>query len=176
MWPTFEQSLSRYRDLEGQLSDPGVIADRNRYTQAAKEHGSLAKFVKPYLEYQKVAADIAQAEALAAAETDPEMRRYAEEELAALRTRQEALRGRLEDLLLVDPSEDFGSLIMEIRAGTGGDEAALFAGDLYGMYTHYTRDRGWKVEDISFNPGEQGGFKEVVFSVTGDGVFQDLRY
>jgi peptide chain release factor 1 len=176
MWETFDKSLRRYRDLEQQLADPAVIGDRARYTQAAKEHGSLAKLVKPYLEYQKVTEDVGHAEALAAAEADPEMKRYAEEELAALRERQGALRTRLEDLLLVDPGEDFGSVILEIRAGTGGDEAALFAGDLYGMYTHYARDMGWRVEDISFSPGEQGGFKEVVFSVTGDDVYPNLRY
>ncbi len=82
----------------------------------------------------------------------------------------------MEDLLLIDPGEDFASVIVEIRAGTGGDEAALFAGDLYNMYTHYARDHGWKVEDISFSGGEQGGYKEVVFSVTGDEVFAHLRY
>jgi peptide chain release factor 1 len=176
MWQALDQSLSRYRELEEQLADPAVIADRARYAQAAKEHGRLAKLIKPYLEYQQVNEAVKQAEGLLAAETDPEMRSYAEEELAALRARQQALRARLEDQLLVDPGEDFDSLILEIRAGTGGDEAALFAGDLYDMYTHYARDRGWKVEDIAFSPGEQGGYKEVVFSVSGDGVFQDLRY
>jgi peptide chain release factor 1 len=176
MWASFDKALARYRELEQQLSDPALIADRGRYTQAAKEHGSLAKTVKPYVEFQQLSAELANAEALVANETDAEMRRYAEEELNALRARQQALRNRLEELLLVEPGEDFGSVIMEIRAGTGGDEAALFAGDLYGMYTHYARDRGWKVEDISFSPGEQGGFKEIVFSVTGDDVFRDLRY
>jgi peptide chain release factor 1 len=176
MWQALEQSLSRYRDLEQQLADPAVIADRARYAQTAKEHGRLAKLVKPYLDYQQLSTAVAQAEALLAAETDPDMRALAEEELATLRPRLEALHTRLEDQLLVDPSEDFTSLIVEIRAGTGGDEAALFAGDLYDMYTHYARDQGWKVEDISFSPGEQGGFKEVVFGVTGDGVFQHLRY
>jgi peptide chain release factor 1 len=175
MWPFFEQSLTRYLDLETQLADPGVVANRSRYTQAAKEHGTLAKKVKPYLEYKKVLDDIAQAEALAATEADPEMKRYAEEELNALRARGDALRSRLEDFLLVE-GEDFDSVILEIRAGTGGDEAALFAGNLYDMYVHYARDQGWKVEDISFSPGEQGGYKEVVFSVTGDDVYQHLRY
>src|SRR5262249_6969802 len=99
-----------------------------------------------------------------------------EEEVKTLRTRQQALQSRLEDLLLVDPGEDFRSIIVEIRAGTGGDEAALFAGDLYNMYTHYARDHGWKVEDISFSPGEQGGFKEVVFSITGEDVYPHFRY
>src|SRR5262249_61390312 len=109
----------------------------------AKDHGAWPKRAKPYLEFQKVSGDVAQAEGLLA-EADPEMRTLIEEELAVLRPRHAALQGRLEDLLLVE-GEDFGSIIMEIRAGTGGDEAALFAGDLYDMYTHYARDQGWKV-------------------------------
>jgi peptide chain release factor 1 len=175
MWPIFEQALTRYHELEQQLSDPAVTADRARFTRLAKEHGALAKRVKPYLEYKKISADLAQAQALLEAETDPEMRQYAEQELSDLRNRQQVLQTRLEDLVLAE-GEDYDSLIMEIRAGTGGDEAALFAGDLYNMYTHYARDQGWKVEDISFSPGEHGGFKEVVFSITGEDVFQHLRY
>jgi peptide chain release factor 1 len=175
MWPIFEQSLARYYELEQQLSDPAVVADRARFTRIAKEHGALAKRVKPYLEYKKISDDLAQAQALLDAETDAEMRQYAEQELNDLRSRQSALQGRLEDFVLAE-GETYDSLIMEIRAGTGGDEAALFAGDLYSMYTHFARDQGWKVEDISFSPGEQGGFKEIVFSITGDDAFQHLRY
>jgi len=175
MWPAFDTALNRYREVESLLGDPAVIADRGRYTQLAKEHGALAKMVKPYQEYQKLVGDIEQAEGLFAAETDTAMRHMIEEELAALRPKRAALVGRLEDLLLAE-GEDYSSIIMEIRAGTGGDEAALFAGDLYEMYTHYARDQGWKVEGISFSPGEQGGYKEVVFSITGDDVYQHLRY
>jgi peptide chain release factor 1 len=175
MWPAFDQALKRYQEVEELLSDAGVIADRARYTRLAKEHGSLAKMVKPYQEYQKACADITQAETLLAAETDAGMRHMIEEELSALGTRRRELTSRLEDLLLIE-GEDFDSIIMEIRAGTGGDEAALFAGDLYDMYTHYARDRGWKVEGISFNPGEHGGYKEVVYSISGPEVYQDLRY
>jgi peptide chain release factor 1 len=175
MWPTFEKALARYRDLETQLGDPSLIADRGRYTSAAKEHGALAKQVKPYVEYLELTKNIGESETLLAAETDPEMRSYLEEELRGQRQQQQALNSRLEDLLLVE-GENYTSIILEIRAGTGGDEAALFAGDLYDMYTHYARDQGWKVEDISFSPGEQGGYKEVVFSVTGDDAFQHLRY
>ncbi len=174
MWPAFEKALQRDRELEALLGDPAVIADRTRYTRLAKEHGSLAKMVKPYLEYQKVSHDIEQAEAMLQG-SDGEMHALIEEELAALRPRQQSLHSRLEDLLLVE-GEDYSSVILEIRAGTGGDEAALFAGDLYDMYTHYARDMGWRVEDISFSHGEHGGFKEIVFSVTGDEVFQHLRY
>jgi peptide chain release factor 1 len=176
-WPVFEQSVARSQELETLLGDPAVINDRARYAQLAKEHGSLAKKLKPYLEYLKVSADVVHAEALlAASEADPDMHALAAEELAALRPQQQALQSRLEDILLVEPGEDFGSVIMEIRAGTGGDEAALFAGDLYDMYTHYARDQGWKVEEISFSPGEKGGYKEVVFSVAGDDAYAHLRY
>ncbi len=175
MWPAFEQSLQQYRDLEQQLSDPALAADRARFARTAKEHGRLAKQVKPYLEYKKIEEDLREALALLEAESDPQMRQYAEQEAAALRSRRDALRSRLEEILLAG-GEDYDSLIVEIRAGTGGDEAALFAGNLYDMYVHYARDHGWKVEDISFSPGEQGGFKEVVFSVTGDDAYQHLRY
>jgi peptide chain release factor 1 len=176
-WPAFEQALARSQELENLLGDPAVIADRTRYTQYAKEHGSLAKMLKPYREYQKLSANLAQAESLAAASAgDPEMLALAQEEAATLQPQVAALQARMEDLLLVDPGEDFGSVIVEIRAGTGGDEAALFAGDLYNMYSHYARDQGWKVEDISFSPGEKGGFKEVVFSVSGDEAYANFRY
>src|SRR5436305_1129122 len=176
MWASFEKTLGRYRELEGQLANPAFVADHKRYSQAAKELGSLTKSVGPYLDYLKLTEDVRQAEAMLAAEADAEMRAYAEEELATLRQRLAARVAQLEDLLLVEPGEDYDSVILEIRAGTGGDEAALFAGDLYGMYTHYARDRGWRVEDISFSPGEQGGFKDVVFSVAGEDVYRDLRY
>jgi peptide chain release factor 1 len=176
MFERLEQSLTRYRELEAQMADPAVIADRTRFSQAGREHGSLGKLVKPYLEYREVGEALRQAENVAATEADPEMLRYAEDELASLRTRRQQLHDRLEELLLVDPGEDFDSIIVEVRAGTGGDEAALFVGDLYSMYTHYARDQGWRVEDISFSPGEQGGFKEIVFGVTGEDVFQHLRY
>jgi peptide chain release factor 1 len=176
MWDAFEKALARYRELEAQLADPVVINDRARFTQTAKEHGATAKLVKPYLEYRQVSDDIRHTEDIVANETDPEMHLYAEEELAVKRAQQRALQTRLEDLLLVDPGEDYGSVIMEIRAGTGGDEAALFAGDLYNMYTHYARDQRWRVEEISFSPGEKGGYKDVIFSVSGDEVYQHLRY
>ena len=158
------------------LGEPAVVTDVTRYNALAREHGSLSKVVKPFQEFQQLNVDIAQAQSLLDAEREAEMRSYAEEELAGLRVRREALKARIEDMLLVDPEEDFSSLIVEIRAGTGGDEAALFAGDLYEMYTRYARERGWNVETIEFSPGEAGGFKEIVYSITGDGVFQRLRY
>jgi peptide chain release factor 1 len=176
MWPSLAPKVERYRELEKMLVDPTFTADAAKYAPLAKEHASLGKLVKPFLEYEQAAENLRLAEELLAAETDPEMRTYATEEVTALRQRLDEIKNRVEDMLLVDPGEDFDSLIVEIRAGTGGDEAALFAGDLYEMYTRYARTQGWKVEGIEFSPGEAGGFKEVVFSVAGDGVYQQLRY
>jgi len=176
MWTSYERFLTRSRELEAMMADPAVISDRVRYAQIAKEHGSLAKLVKPYIEYKTLDEEMAQTESL--------LRFFFKQKTAyeiiagdwSSDVCSSDLKERLEDLLLVEPSENFGSIIMEIRAGTGGDEAALFAGDLYDMYTHYARSQGWKVEDISFSPGEHGGFKEIVFSVTGDDAYRQLRY
>jgi peptide chain release factor 1 len=173
MFPAMEPKLARYRELEQQLYDPDIAADPTRAGAIAKERGALAKQVEPYIEYKQLCAAIADAEAMA---TDPDMADMAAEELAALRPRRDALHAKIEEQLLVDPSEDFSKLIVEIRAGTGGDEAALFAGDLYNMYTRYAREKGWKVEEIESSPGEAGGFKEVSFGVSGDDVYQFLRY
>ena len=174
-WPSYDRAWARHREVEQLLADPAVITDRARYAQLAKEHGALSKQVKPYQEYLKVSEEIGHTQELLNAEQDGDMRHYLEEELATQKKQQAGLQARLEDLLLVE-GENYGSIILEIRVGTGGDEAALFAGDLYDMYTHFARDKGWKVEDISFSHGEQGGFKEVVFSVTGDDAYQHLRY
>lgn len=175
MWPVLDQKLARFRELEAQLADPDVAGNHTRFTAVAKEHGSLAKVVKPYLEYLDLEKSIRETEAMAA-DNDPDLQAMARDELAALRPRFESLKSTIEEQLLIDPNEDFDSLIMEIRAGTGGDEAALFAGDLYEMYTRFARAKGFVVEEISYSPGEHGGFKEVSFSVKGDGVYQELRY
>jgi peptide chain release factor 1 len=175
MIPFFEQALARFQELEQQLADPAVAGDRARFTRLAKEHGSLARKVRPYQEYRKLLDDITATEALLSSESDAEMHAIAKQELSDLQARQDALRTKLEDFLLAG-DEDFDSLIVEIRAGTGGDEAALFAGDLFDMYGHYARDQGWQVETIAASPGEAGGFKEIIFGVTGEGAYQYLRY
>ncbi len=173
MWPVFDQAVEKFQKLEAQLGDPDVIANREQFAKVAKEHGSLSKLVAPYLEYKDILEQIEQAEAM---RSDPEMHDLAEEELDELKPKRDEYREKLEDLILIDPGEDFGSVIVEIRAGAGGDEAAIFAGNLYDMYMYYCREKGWRVEGISFSEGEQGGYKEVVFSVTGDEVYQHLRY
>jgi len=174
MWPILDQQVARFRELEEQLGDPAVAVDHTRTTAISKELGALAKTVKPYLEYRHLETAIHDAEGLLNGDAD--MRALAEEELAQLRPQRDALHAKIEDQLLVDPSEDYSKLIVEIRAGEGGDEAALFAGDLYQMYTRYARLKGWTVEEISYSGGEAGGFKEVTFGLAGDGVYQALRY
>lgn len=176
MWPMLVPKIERYHELERMLLDPEVASNPTRYGTLAKEFSSLGKLVKPALEYEQVSESVKQAEALLAAETDPEMQAYAVEEVNTLKKKVEDLKNRVEDMLLVEPGEDYSSLIVEIRAGTGGDEAAIFAGDLYEMYTRYARTQGWNVEGIEVSPGEAGGFKEVVFSVSGENVYQQLRY
>src|SRR6187397_2097430 len=154
MWATFDQSLVRSKEIEKQLGDPDVATDPVRYSTLAKEHAKLVKMVRPYEEYLKLTDAIAHAKSVVENESDAEMKEYAAAELTELQAKHEQVKAKLEDLLLVDPGEDFDSLIMEIRAGTGGDEAALFAGDLYEMYSRYARAKGWTVEEISFSPGE----------------------
>ena len=174
MWPVMDQKLARYRELEEQMGDPAVAVDHARYTAVAKELAALGKVVKPYIEYRELEEAIRGAEELLGG--DAEMKAMAEEELTQLRPRRDELRTRIEDQLLVDPSEDFSKLIVEIRAGEGGDEAALFAGDLYQMYQKYARLKGWTAEEISYSPGEAGGFKEVTFGLSGENVYQFLRF
>src|SRR5262249_26204979 len=117
MWPSLTPKVERYRELERLLVDPDVVTDPAKYGPPAKEHASTSKLIKPYLEVEEVGESIRQAEALIAAETDADMKAYAEEELKGLRGRHEELKTRVEDMLLVEPGEDFDSLIVEIRAG-----------------------------------------------------------
>jgi peptide chain release factor 1 len=176
MNPAMQAKVARFKQIEELLGDPAISTDNTKFTPLVKELGSLSKVIKPYEEFQKLDASVKESEALLATESDADMRAMVEEELATLRPRRDDLQTKIEDLLLVDPAEDFDSLIVEIRAGTGGDEAALFAGNLYEMYTRYARVQGWSIDEISASEGEMGGYKEVVFSVKGDGVFQTLRF
>ncbi len=175
MFPTLEPQLARYRELEQQLYDETIAADPVKAGAIAKERGTLAKTIEPYIEYKQLCQAIAESEQLTAS-GDAEMAALAAEELTDLRPRRDALHARIEEQLLIDPSEDFAKIMVEIRAGEGGDEAALFAGDLYEMYKRYARNKGWRVEEISFSPGDAGGFKEVTFGVEGEDVYQYLRY
>ena len=176
MFPSLELKLNRFEELENQLQSPEVLANSQKLIEVNREYGGLKKVADTVRTFKKLESDIADLSSLLEGESDPETRSYAESELTGLRAQFEEMKTELEDLVTAGDSITRGGLIMEIRAGTGGDEAALFAGDLYNMYTRYVDTRGWKQEILDASPSEMGGFKEVIFSITGEGAFHSLQF
>ncbi len=177
MFEKLQADYQRFQELDAALLDPAVVADGGRVTALAKERGSLAKVALPYGRYLDLARQIAEAEALCQAETDPEMRSYAEAELAALQDRQREIGEALRDLIYDrQAGADHAAMIFEIRAGTGGDEAALFARDLMEMYRRFADIMGWQFEPLEMVPTELGGFREVSFGIKGEGAFRHLQF
>ena len=166
----------RYLDLEAKISDPSVIARQDEWQKYTRAHARLTEVVTVFREYKKLAAAYRDDEAIVTARDDEELAAMAEEEMAELRPRIETFEQRLTLLLLPRDPNDERNIIMEIRAGAGGDEAALFAGDLFRMYTRYAESRHWRVEVMDSSPTGLGGFKEVIFSVEGHGVYGKLKY
>ncbi len=171
-----EALVERNKDVERLISDPEIMKNRERYTSLLQEHSRLQETVETYREYKKTNADIEEAKSLVSEETDREMRELAEEEIKQLENKAEELESRLRVLLVPKDPMDEKNVIMEIRAGTGGEEAALFAADLYRMYSRYAENRGWKIEIMTSHNIGIGGFKEIVFSVSGKNVFARMRY
>lgn len=166
----------KYLDLEQKISDPDVLARQDEWQKYTKAHAKLTDIVTVFREYKKLAETYREDEKLAAAKEEPELTAMAEEEMAELKPEIEKYEERLTILLLPkDPNAD-RNIIMEIRAGAGGDEAALFAGDLFRMYTRYAESQGWKVELMDASPTGLGGFKEVVFMVSGDDVYSHMKF
>jgi peptide chain release factor 1 len=169
-----DEKLRRFEELEKLLSDPHVLADSSRMSAVRREHGSLNKLASKYRRFQELNTQIREAMEMAAA--DPEMRELAEAELPALKEERERYWNELLDLTVGGEDAARCRCVMEIRAGTGGEEAALFARDLYDMYKHYAEDRGWKVEVLDMNSTELGGFKELILGLEGEGVYRELQY
>ncbi len=165
----------RYEELERQLSDPAVIGNREAYQRAVREHADIGKVVTVFRQYREVAERIEQSRDLLK-DADPDIRSLAKDDLAALSGERESLEDTLRKLLLPKDPNDDKNIILEIRAGTGGEEAALFAGDLFRMYSRYAEDRGWKVEVLSHQPTGGGGLKEVIAMITGRGAYSVLKY
>lgn len=176
MFDKLEAMEARYRELEIMISDPELPKDRKRYKEVLQEHAHLSRIIQAYEEYKKIRYRMEETETLLEQEKDAELRNMAKEELEELRIRLSEQEKGLKDLLIPRDPRDDKNVIMEIRAGTGGEEAALFAADLFRMYTRYAENRGWKVEVMDANETELGGFKEIIFSVSGAGVYGDLRY
>ncbi len=170
-----EDNLRRFEELEQQLIDPEVLIDSLRLSAVAREHGSLAKLAKKYRRFMELNSQISDAVEMIAGD-DFEMRELAEIELPELKDSREKLWEDLLDMTIGGEDANRARCIVEVRAGTGGDEAALFARDLYEMYSHYAESKGWKREIINASPTELGGFKEISFGLEGEGVFRLLQF
>ena len=166
----------KYEELTRKLGDPELLNDPQRYGQVAKQHAELEEIVSKYREYLRVEQELQDAEQMLADDPDPEMRELISEEIDDLQATQEKLRQELRVLLLPKDPNDDKNVIVEIRGGTGGEEAALFAGDLFRMYSRYAERQGWKIELMSSNPTELGGFKEVIFMLEGHGAYSKLKF
>jgi peptide chain release factor 1 len=170
------ESLERkYEELEQQLSDPEIISDQDRFRKLGKAHADLSEMVATFREYKKLSQDLEENQELAQ-DPDPDMRELALAEVKAIREALPLIEEHLKVLLLPTDPMDEKNILLEIRAGTGGEEAALFAGDLFRMYCRYAEAKRWKVEIMSASETGSGGFKEVIASISGDKVYSRLKY
>ena len=166
----------RFEEVEQLLADPRVAGDMQRYIRLNKEYRDLGPLISSYNEYRNILSNIKSAKELLATEKDEEMREMAREELEELQEREEVLEEKIKLLLLPEDPEDEKNAIVEIRAGTGGDEASIFAGDLFRMYSKFCEAKRWKLEVTRHNEGTAGGYKEIVFNVSGQGVYGVMKY
>ncbi len=175
MLPTqkLESLTARYREIEELLCQPNVVSDAKRYTALTRERADLQDVVEAYARYQQVTEDL---EGHKQALSDPELRELAADEIPALEAEKERLEGSINVLLLPKDPNDERDTILEIRSGTGGEEAALFAADLFRMYSRYAESQGWKVEIMSLSEASAGGIKEIIASVSGNNVYSRLRF
>jgi peptide chain release factor 1 len=171
-----ESLLHRYEELSQIIQDPSLVKDQKKYRDTMREYSQLGEIAAAHGEIEDLAAQLGDAKNLIQDEKDPEMREMAREEFRDLETRLKDAEDRLKFLLIPKDPLDEKNIIMEIRAGTGGDEAALFASDLYRMYSRFAETKGWKFEIMGSNETELGGFKEIVFSISGNNVYENLRY
>ncbi|HEX4144086.1 MAG TPA: peptide chain release factor 1 [Pirellulales bacterium] len=170
-----EEKLERFGQLEKQLLDPAVQSNSPLMAAVAREHGSLAKLANKYRRFKQLNQEVAEAAEMAGGK-DAEMRSLAEAELPTLRASREQLWNELLDMTIGGEDANRMRCVMEIRAGTGGDEAALFARDLYEMYKHHAEQRGWKVEVLDMSATELGGFKELILGIEGEDAYRELQY
>lgn len=170
-----ESVSDRFEELAGLLSDPDIIGDQNQFRDLSKEYSRVEPVVALFREYQKLAAEIAAAEEMAN-DPDSEIREMGREELDGLTERQETVLIELQKSLIPPDPHDDANVFLEIRAGTGGDEAAIFAGDLFRMYSRFAETAGWSLEIISAREGEHGGYKEIISRVSGNSIFAKLKF
>jgi peptide chain release factor 1 len=171
-----EEMEARLSELLGRAADPSFASNPAATRQFMREIGGLRKLVEPYREYRSTREQVTEALSLLDGKDDPELRSLAEEELPLLRRRSTELAGKLLDSLLADPADTDRNAIVEIRAGTGGEEAALFARDLFRMYSRFAESQGWKTETLSVSESDHGGYREVIFTISGDDIFTRMRF
>ena len=176
MFDRLEDLVIRYEEVMGELQEPDVANDATRFRNLMKEQSDLAPIVEAFKEYKQCKQNVEDSLMMLEEESDEEMRELAKEELNESKNRIEELEKELKILLLPKDPNDEKNVIVEIRAGAGGDEAALFAAEVYRMYVHYAEGRRWKVEMISLNENGIGGFKECVFMISGQGAYSRLKY
>jgi peptide chain release factor 1 len=176
MFERLDQIESKYDELTQALATPEVISDSARYQKTAKAHSELAPVVEKYREYKDLKRGIAESKAVIAEESDAEMRAYAQEELTQLEERVGRVEDELKVLLIPKDPNDEKNVVLEIRAGTGGDEASLFAAEIFRMYTRYAESQRWKVEVLSASESGVGGLKEVIAIIEGQRVYSRLKY
>lgn len=176
MFSKFVHLHEKRLELEAKLSDPAVIGKQDEFRRVAKEHAHVIKMDELYEEFQKTKQQLQENQLMLESETDDEMLSMIKGDVAELIARQESLERQLKILLLPPDPNDLKNIIIEIRAGTGGDEAALFAADLFKMYSRYAESQGWKIEVLSSNAIGIGGFKEIIAMIKGDKVFSKLKY
>jgi peptide chain release factor 1 len=176
MFERLDQIEARYEELTHALASPEVINDSARYQKTAKAHSEIASIVEKYREYKDLKHGIAESKVVLAEEKDPEMQAYAQEELDRLEARVAAVEAELKVLLLPKDPNDEKDVVLEIRAGTGGDEATLFAAEMFRMYTRFAETQGWKVEVLSTSESSVGGLKEVIALIEGQRVYSRLKY
>ena len=176
MFERLDQIESKYDELTQALATPEVISDSARYQKTAKAHSELAPVVEKYREYKDLKRGIAESKSIIAEESDADMRAYAQEEVAKLEERIGKVEEELKVLLIPKDPNDEKNVVLEIRAGTGGDEASLFAAEIFRMYTRYAESQRWKVEVLSASESGVGGLKEVIAIVEGQGVYSRLKY
>lgn len=166
----------RWEDVEMELSNPETISDMKRYAKLNKEYKDLGKIVQEYQEYKKIVSNIDTNKDILANEKDQELREMAKEELDILLEEKDVKEEKVRLMLIPEDPEDSKNAIIEIRGGAGGDEAAIFAGDLYRMYTRYFESKGWRSEVMDVTEGTSGGYKEVILKITGEDVYGQLKY
>ncbi len=176
MFEKLQEMENRFKELEKTIADPELVKDQKRFREAMQEHAHLSELMEVYDRYKQVDQEIEDAKLLSEEEKDPELKHLAREELHDLEKAKKELEKKIQVLLVPTDPMDQKNIIMEIRAGTGGEEAALFAADLYRMYSRFAEVQGWKIEILSSSGTGIGGFKEVIFSISGKGVYGSLRY